>query len=108
MKKFYEVLSIELYNCKDCCLRKSIDNNKFEEIIASHVKKRGFEDFVEIKNIQTSSEEQISCFVIVGDRVFKNINIEEIKNAIDEELDKVLYSVLKNATRDLSNQKYAK
>ncbi len=105
MKKYCGILTIELYNCEDQNSNKCIVNNDIEKIIINHIKTRGFNDFVEIKKIRTSSERQMSYFVIIGNKVFKNFNNDELLNAIDEELDKVLYSVLKNATRDLSNQK---
>lgn len=107
MKKYYEILTIEIYNCEDENTNKCIGNNNLEEKLYNHIKQRGFEDFVEIKNIRTNSEKQINCFVIIGNKVFKNFNNDELMNAIDVELDKALYSVLKNATRDLSNQKCA-
>ena len=116
MKGITEKLSIELYGCKSKTEKKCNRNNieecnnpeRLEEVISSHVKSRGFEDFVEIKNVETTSDKKMNCFAIISNVLFRDISIDEIIKVVNKELDKILYSALKNASRDLAVQQMNK
>lgn len=116
MKGITGKLSIELYGCKSKTKGKCDKNNiedcnnpdKLEEVISNHVKSRGFEDFVEIKNVETSSDKKMNCFAIISNVLFRDITIDEIIKVVNKELDKILYSALKNASKDLAVQQMSK
>ena len=120
MKSSQEKLTIELYNgstkesnkkvepttylfsniFKRVSSRKLSQPNEMELVIKNLVKRRGFEDYVEINSIETKSEKKISAFAIIANKVIKDLNIDSLTDIINEELDNLLYSALKYAKKD--------
>lgn len=130
MNNFCEKLTIEFYNCssnkgeKHCGLKRLVkisgledysSENKIgcneslvlENMITNHIKKRGCEDLVEIKKNHVKSTKQINCFAIIANKVIKDFQIDEVMKVVNDELDRILYNSLKNASRDFLIQQYS-
>lgn len=79
-------------------------NESLETIINDHIKKRGFEEFVEIKSVERRSETKLNCFVIIANKVVNDFHFDEVINLINMKLDKIIYSALQYAKKDYRYQ----
>lgn len=109
-------LTIELFKCNGnvnkcgCKNKANLSANScyvtesLETIISELIRKRGFEDFVEINSVETKSDIKLNCFVIIANKVINNFHFDEIINTINKELDKIIYSSLQYAKKDYHYQ----
>lgn len=116
MSNLTSKLTIELFKCNgnrnkcDCKNTANLSTNSchatesLEIIISDLIKKRGFEDFVEINSVETKSDIKLNCFVIIANKVISNFHFEEIINTINKELDKIIYNALQYAKKDYHHQ----
>ena len=69
------------------------------DFIAELVAKRGFSDAVEIRTV--SSENYDTNLCIIGNSVVRDLTKKTLTEIINQELDKILYSALTAAKRDV-------